>query len=325
MAVGLVLAGCPEPTPTPDGTDTDSDSDGDTDVSTGLPAPTGDPATIELAGACPQESLYGSFKVGNYDGYAAVDGAVADGVVPITILEPMQTTGDCVLKRKNNPFCNPTCDPSETCDFDGQCVPYPTNKDVGQVTVAGLVVDVYMDPREPGMNYFDTSLSNPAFQPGDLIELVAAGGELPGFTLHGVGIEGLAVPEEPLVVNPGDPLVLDWTPLTEAGRGVVNLRLNIDQHGTTPVSVFCEFDDDGEGTVPAEAIDALTEFGVSGYPSAILTRQTVDSADVDEGCVEFHVLSIADAALEVAGYIPCSATDPCPGDLTCDLELGLCE
>ena len=116
-----------------------------------------------------------------------------------------------------------------------------------------------------------------------------------------------------------------WTAPTTAGRGEVRLRLNIDQHGVTPVSLYCSFEDDGSAVVPASVIDGLLAQGVSGFPSVLMSRRTVDRQDVGDGCMEFIVQSPREAAVDVEGFIPCDSPDDCPTGMTCVMEVGLCE
>src|SRR5262245_23323940 len=88
--------------------DSDSDADADSDSDTDpfdVPDPVGDPATVELGGECPLETKYGSFAVQVLDIYSTVSGAIADGVVPITVLEEVGTGDSCKLLRRNNAFC----------------------------------------------------------------------------------------------------------------------------------------------------------------------------------------------------------------------------
>jgi hypothetical protein len=102
-------------------TDSDADADSDADTDTGpqieCEAPTGDAATIPLAGACPLDTKLGpGFTVSILDEqqYSTVNGYVLDGVIPVTVLELVQEEGNCRLLRRNNPFCDPVCGPSET-------------------------------------------------------------------------------------------------------------------------------------------------------------------------------------------------------------------
>lgn len=306
---------------TPDGDDTQDTTD--TQVSTGLQPPEGDAATVELAGECPMAIHVGAFAVSDFEVYTIVDGAVADSIVPVTELTLVAQEGDCQLLKKENPFCDGGCQPDEACNLDGDCVPYPTALDLGTVTVAGLVEDVIMEPVQPGSRYFETGLPHPGFAAGDLIQLRTDGGAYGAFDLHGVGVAPLVHDGEVLVLDDGADLVVNWTPAD--GRQSVHLTLSIDQHGASPTSLVCDFDDDGQGVVSAGLVDQLINAGVTGFPSAALSRQTVDQATNDVGCIDLVTQSRRNPDVRVAGFTPCTSDDDCPEGLTCNLAIEICE
>jgi hypothetical protein len=342
LALGLLAcSGDDEPTDTDTTTDgtTDTVDTDDTEIPTGetgtsftVPDPVGDPATVELSGECGLADDHGGFYVeilySDLLNYSSVSGTVADGVVPITILEEVGVEGGCRLMRRNNPFCDPPCGAGTTCDFDGSCIPYPDNQDLGTVTVGGMDVPVVMVHVPPSFNYFETELPHPVFQPGQLIELRTwdslHGGD---FTLHGVGVEPLDLGGvDTWIIYDGLDLPITWTPPTApVVRSHVHLRLNIDQHGNTPVQMFCEFEDDGAASVPASLITQLVNFGVTGFPNATLTRRTVDSTTVEGGCVDFQIRSPVEPSVRVDGFIPCNGDFDCPEGQTCHPVDFICE
>ncbi len=300
---------------TPDTDDTD-----DTDPPTGVVVPdvTGDPATVPLTGTCDQETAYGEFVVEAVDLFSIVDGQMRNAVVPIEILEEMATDGDCRLMRRNIPNCNPACGAGETCDWDGSCVPFPAGQDIGIVTFGGLQQDLVIEPVVPGFSYFALSLPNPVYLPGDLIELRTFGSQYgDDIELHGVGVDlmDLGGADQWVLVD-GEDLEITWA--AAAGRAEVHMQLNIDQHGQTPVQLFCEFEDDGTGTVPDSLIDQLINFGVSGFPNATLSRRTVDSTPMGDGCMQLRVSSPVTPDVRVDGFIPCLSDMDCPNGQTCD-------
>lgn len=326
----LLLLGCaPEPSPDadpPPDTDPPAVDDTDTDDEPTVPDPEGDPATIELAGECALEERLGGFLVALYDGYSIVDGSVADAVLPVSVLEEVGASGTCRLLKRNNPHCDPPCEPGQTCDFDGTCIPYPANQDLGTVTVGGLAKPVVMQPLGAGRNYFDTKLPHPAFEPGALVELRTGGGAFEPVILHGVGVEPLELVDEAWVLVDGEPLAFRWVPPGhEPARGHVHLRLNVDQHGLTPIQLFCEFPDDGEAVVPADLVSQLIHSGVTGFPNATVTRRTVDRDAIGPGCVDFVVASPTTPSVRVDGYTPCLKDADCPQGKTCNLALQICE
>jgi hypothetical protein len=318
----LILAACPDPD-----MDSDTDPGTDTDVDSGttepLDPPEGDAATVELSGDCALAEHYGAFTISDFETYTIVDGAVANAVVPVTITPEVSAEGDCRLLVRENPFCEGGCAQDETCDFDGTCLPYPAAQDLGQVTVAGLIEDVRMDPVQPGFRYFNTSLPHPAFADGDLLQLRADGGDFGAFDLHGIGVAPLVVSASDWVITAGEDMPVTWTPA--AGRAQVQLAMRMDQHGSSPATVFCDFDDDGDGTIPAHIVDDLIAAGVTGFPNGSLTRRTVDKAYAGGGCVDLITQSRRSPSVRVAGFTPCNRQEDCPDGLTCDTINQICE
>lgn len=303
--------------------------DGAADTGTsdaGVPDPVGDPSTVALDGDCPLSERLGGFVVESNPTFGAVDGSVLDGVVPVTVLTEVAVEGDCRLLRRENPRCEPGCDPDETCDFDGTCIAYPTGIALGTVTVGGLAEDVIMEPSAPANTYYDTTLPTPAFEAGALVELRTEGGALEPVALHGVGFEPVELGEATWPLVAGSPFAATWSPPTAAvHRATVRLTVNVDQHGTTPAFLVCDFADDGAGEVPAALVDAFLGAGVSGYPNGSLERRTVDRADVTGGCVDFEVRWVAlPAEVTVDGHTPCDDPGDCPPGHPCDLETETC-
>ena len=348
--LALPLAGCPAEDPPvddtttttgpdstgPGGTDTGStgSSSGSTttaDTTTGSstsdgPLDTTDTETGEpfmLDGPCELADKVGRFNLQREELYTSFNGAVADGVVPVSVLENVGEEGGCRLLRRNNPFCDPACTPSETCDFDGTCIPYPLNHDVGIVTVEGLVQPVMVEPIVPTYEYFDTDLEHPAWEPAAEIALEAAGGDYEAFTLHGNGVEMIEAAGEALVLDPEQSLTVEWVP--GDGPGTIRVELNIDQHGLTPVELWCTSEDTGSLVVPAEFIAEFVQFGVTGYPSVTYYRETVDSVQITPGCVEFGVRARRTGMLTVVGHTPCSVPEDCPEGLECNMAIQTCE
>ncbi len=321
----LLLVACNHSTTTPADSGTDSGTDtADTDECV-VPVPTGDPATVPLNGECPLETKWGEFVVANFDFYSIVDGSVSAGVVPVTILENVGENVECKLLKRNNPFCPDACEADETCDFDGNCIPFPEGQDLGKVTVGGLLQEVLMEAVIPGFTYFDTNLPFPAFDPGELIELRTTGGNFEPIELHGVGVEDLVLTEPEWVLFENEDLVFNWTPpTTNPVRSKIHIQLNIDQHGLTPIQLFCEFDDDGQAALPQALVTSLITSGVTGFPNATVTRRTMDSTTIGGGCLEFTVKSPVQPDIRVDGYISCSNDDQCPPGQTCN-DVQICE
>jgi hypothetical protein len=295
---------------------------------TAVPPPSGDPATVALAGPCAMPDRFGTFQVEVLDYYSQALGSAADGVLPITQLTPVGTAGDCELLRRNNPFCDPACDPGTVCDVGNVCVAEPVNQDLGTVTIGGLEQDLILQPVPPGNTYFATMLPHPVFLPDTLIELQTHGTTYGAdVTLHGVGTDPITVApaDRDLVMIRDAPMPLVWNPpASSLGRSTVRVELSVDQHGLTPVSLVCDVPDTGSAEIDASLVTQLMDLGVTGFPSATYTRHTVDSAPLGDGCVELEIDSQVIPTLAVQGYIPCDDQGDCPTGTTCDLLVGLC-
>ncbi len=309
----LCLAGCltAEPDDTADTVDTSD--------------PEGDPDTIPLAGACTLDRRWGGFKVEANVDYSAVDGAISNGVVPVAVLKEALAEGDCKLMKRENPFCDPTCGPTETCDFNGECLPFPENQDVGTVTIKGLSGPVAMEPAVPGNKYFYTDLANPAFEAGKLVQIKTEGGAYAPLTMHGVGVIPLSPGSTEWLVTEGTPVHLTWDVPPAAVRSEVYVSVNVDQHGLTPLTLQCNFADNGAAEIPASVMDALLSGGVTGYPSGKMQRRTVDHVVLGEGCADFMVDYSLIAKVSVSGHTPCSTPADCPDGQECNLALQTCE
>jgi len=295
---------------------------------TTVPTITGSTATVDLGGECPLADRYGGFEIAIFELFSTVSGSVADGVVPITVHEQVGADATCRLMRRNLTFCDPACQPDETCDFDGNCIPFPLNQDIGTVTIGGLEQDLILNPIQPGNTYFETSLPHPVFLPDQLVELQTHNSTVfDDVTLHGIGVEELTSDDENLVLSDESDLLLTWNPpVNGSARSNIHVRVNIDQHGSTPTQLFCEFPDTGSGAVPASLIAQLMSFGVTGFPNATVTRRTVDSTTVGAGCVEMIVKSQFEPSVAVEGFIPCNTDQDCPDGLACTPPpVGLCE
>jgi hypothetical protein len=306
---------------TPD--DDDDDATPDDDDATADDDDDATPPTFR--GSCALDVKVGAFLIQHEPEYTVISGEVRDGVVPSAVLENVLEEDDCRLLMRNNPFCDPPCQPDETCDLDGDCIPYPINLDVGTVTITGLNKEVTMEPPGGGLPamYYDTQMPHPGFDPGADIRLSASGNEIDGFELYGEGFAPLEIVEEPWIVRPGEPMEVHWTAAT--GEQVrILLRFNIDQHGTTPVEVWCDVEDTGSFSTPSSVMDALIGYGVTGFPTGNIYRRSVDSVDVETGCVELEVSSHLTGDLQVEGHIPCDSPDDCPKGMECDFMSGTC-
>ena len=289
------------------------------------PDPDSQGGELALRGACEADERLGGFVVEEYETYSIVEGKAANGIVPVTVPEEVHEESGCRLLKRRQLFCNPSCGATETCDEGNSCIPSPLNQDLGTVTVGGLNAAVVMELIPPTNIYFDSQLPHPAYDPLAVISLRSTDGYYGVLELNGIGVHRLEIPDEIWVVEPGEPLSLAWTSPPAEVRSRILFSLNIDQHGNTPLTMYCDFADTGTATVPASVIDALLSYPTSGWPAAHLRRRTADRVEVTGGCVDFIVSSPKTGDVRVAGHTPCDATTPCPPGLTCNIPIGTCE
>jgi hypothetical protein len=275
---------------------------------------------MELRGPCTEEDRWGLFLVEAQSMYSLVDGKVADGVVPAAVPELVRAEGECKLLKRRNLFCNPPCEAGQTCDLDGACIAFPMQQNVGTVSITGLEKPITMEPLPPSNAYFDTDVPHPLFVPGAEVRLTTTERDL---GLSGFGFELLEA-DAMWTVEPSAALTLAWTPPPAPSHTQIDFRLNIDQHGNSPLSLACTFDDDGAAEIPAALIGALFDAGVSGFPNGALVRSTTDSTAMGAGCVEMRISSPVRATVAVRGHTPCNSSAQCPMGQRCDLPTNTC-
>ena len=275
--------------------------------------------TPTLGGACLPSEEVGEFNVEHTLDYSSVSGRIRDGVVPGEVPQLDNEAGGCKLWHQINPVCDPSCPSGETCDYDGTCIPYPETKDVGSVTILGLTKDVTIEPP----TYFDTEMPDPPFTPGQGIKLDTTGVDYPAFTLYGSGVTPIEVTGDKWVITEHEDLDLFWVSANDP-HAYREISINIDQHGVSPITMVCKFEDTGSATVPAVLIDEFIANGTTGYSTVHVYRKTSDSIQLDHGCVDLEVYSRITGDLEVEGHIPCTGPNDCPEGMTCDLQTQTC-
>ena len=297
----------------------------DTEVSPDDTADQVDPDTVPLEGTCDLADDYGGFVVEVYEDLSNVQGSVSDGVVPESVLENTLEDNGCVLWRQNIAYCDGGCDAGEVCDFEGNCLPYPSNQDLGVVSIGGLSAEVAMEPVVPGYTYFDTSLAHPAFGGGELVTLRMPEGTYGPATLHGVGVEPLGGLADEWFVEEGIDTVITWDPPTASVvRSEILVKVRIDLHGSTPLTLACVWEDTGTGTIPGEVMEAMVAGGVTGFPQGFIWRRTADRTTVGDGCMDLVVSSPREVDVDVANFTPCLTDEDCPEGQECDVEFQIC-
>jgi hypothetical protein len=280
---------------------------------------------------CDEAKRFGGFEVSLKNG--AVQGQVLSGVVPSYVPEVLGTQGECRLLQGKNLFCDPACGSSEACGEDGTCSPIPLGQDVGTVKVSGArtstgETEIVLMPTASHFYSTRATLAEPPFDARAPLTLSATGSAfVPAFSLRGEGLEALAVPSDPIVVQAGTPLALRWTAPAGATAAKVEINVQFNLHGSsTAAYIDCDVADDGSFDVPKELIDDLLGRELSGFPTVVVTRKTADSLAVGTGCLDFSVTSQVSRALEVPGITSCNVDEDCPEpDQTCVHPQLVCE
>lgn len=281
--------------------------------------------SITLAGACDQEELLGTILLEALDDFSLLDAKVSNAVLPSSVREEEMSMNGCRLMRKRFPFCDPACAANQACTFAGECIAYPAQQDLGDVCVAGLADPVVMTAEAPDFGYFNTQLENPAFIGGERLEVHTTVGAYPAFDLEGIGVTKMQSDALWTIVQ-GDDLAVTWSTSDKDVNAMIELNINIDQHGSSPLLLECDFPDTGEASIPSDLLKALLTSGVSGFPVGKISRHTSDSVEVSDGCIEFVVRSPQTVDVRVDGHVPCTGVgDECPKGTTCNVPMQTCE
>lgn len=319
VATALVACGDSGPTESSDSSDS-GDSISDPDTNDSDLAESGE--VSEVYSPCPATERVGGFAVVLGDGYSAVEGRVASGVVPANVREVSASEGACRLLEGRRLSCSPACGAGETCGFDGVCIVYPTSASVGVVSVSGLTATLAMSPTSIG-SYTNgaTQLPHPALTEGALATVSAPGEILPGFALTSRGIAALETPQDEVALARGRELEVTWTPGGE-NSARVRLVLDLAHHGGIAASLECDgLDDDGRFAVPATLVTRLMDIGLAGFPTLSVTRRTASSTAIAPGCVDFVVSSEVVLPVVIDGLVSCVEDEECPGGQTCQFDL----
>ena len=233
--------------------------------------------------------------------------------------------GGCKLMRKRFPFCDPSCQSNEACTFSGECIAFPVRQDLGDVCVAGLSESYVLTADSPGFHYFNTQISHPAFAGGERVELRSSGGRYGDIDLHGVGVSKMVASESQWNIVEDQDMSVSWATSNSNAHSSVKLAINIDQHGSSPLLLECEFPDSGNATIPSALLKALLNSGISGFPVGKIERRSADSVAVEDGCIEFVVRSPQSVDVRVSGHTPCTGQGQCPSGQTCNIPMETCE
>ena len=257
---------------------------------------------------------------------AQLSGKVKDSVAPSDVISLLAQEGACRIEAVPNLTCGTMCANGTVCAGNNSCVPAPLAVSVGKINVTGLGSAVSIDDKTTAYYTAIAKTSFPPYVAGNSVGLTSTGGVYAPLSLAVRGIAPLQVPDQALMVAQDQPLTVTWTAAPEtAGAGNISITMDIAHHGGGVAQLKCDWPDTGSGTVPATLITQLLAQGTAGFPIITFVRESVDSATVAAGCVDFKVLSSVEKMLMVQGVTSCSdsAVPPllCPAGQTCGTDM----
>lgn len=302
----------------------------------GSPSGSGD-AAAPMGVADGSTPLAGSFVIqlvaatATAPAYTQIIGRVQQGETPeATLWDVALADGDCRVVTPRTPFCPSPCGATGVCTASGTCQPYPAARDAGTMRLTGLRTTTGPAPIELALvahNYQPparVTLAFPPFAEGDALRLESTGtATVPPFALEARGLAPLAVTSTALEVATRSPLTLRWTPPGSSADGAarVTVKLDISHHGGTRGMITCDTADDGELTIAASLVTRLVSLGVAGFPSIVVTRESVTSAALAAGRVRLVISSATEQYVTVPGVRSCTDDADCMGMGTCRPDL----
>jgi hypothetical protein len=262
-------------------------------------------------------------------GHIAVSGKVYDGLpTPTLIWQEASTVGACALLKPKAPYCEGGCASGFTCVDDDVCQRSPSPRDVGAVTLSGVKTTSGATTAKLtsilGSYGPDTGVSfdYPGFAEGDGIELAAAGASpIAAFTITAKGVAPLALTGTSYKLDRAQKLALAWTAAGDDAGTRIKVRLDISHHGGARGLITCDAPDTGSLDVDAALVAGLLDLGVAGYPTIVVTRENVGTADIGAGRVALNVYSDVEQAVEIDGLTSCTSDSDCGAGKTCQTDL----
>ena len=253
-----------------------------------------------------------------------IAGRVLNKVKSNEILQEVSRSGDCRLLVGQTLSClNPTCAFPKQCVGTNQCADPPASQDAGTATITGLAIPVSMT--FTSSQYYvalPTTTAYPPYDMGGGVDLRLSGAAVPALSLSVRGIVPLDVPTTFPEIEPDKPFHVTWTAPAPAGAGRILLILDIAHHGGISAQIECDLADTGSVSIPASLMTALIDRGTAGFPSMSLTRRSLDSISMTDGCVDFAVASSVERFVNVEGVVSCDDQSlPCPAGKTCGADL----
>lgn len=284
------------------------------------------------------EEIVGTFQVQAIEdekddttGITKVVGSIGDGPIPSNVVWTVaKQEGDCKLETPMAPFCAEGCG-SDVCVAADTCQAYPTNHSVGEVVLSGVnlagggatvtlkeIAKTYQPPA-------GTTFAYPPFAASDDIKVQAAGGDFAAFDLSTKGVDPLHVTTTDFAIDSGKAFELAWDAAKDPKASQVYVKLDISHHGGIRGMIECTTDDTGSLTISAAMMTELIGLGVAGYPSVVLMRQSIDTAQIAPGRVRLEVSSRAERYVSIAGVESCTTDEDCPEGKTCRTTDSTCQ
>lgn len=248
-------------------------------------------------------------------------GKIYDGPQPINTLWEEQLSAGCLkVVTPKLPFCANPCGSGAACVADDSCQAYPSAIHAGVLQVSGLKTNKGTAPFSisPLNNLYQAvGLAYPPFNEGDTVDISAAGSEFsPPFVLKALG----PAPLKPLIDTvltyaDGKPIDLEWEAPAKDIHSTMDVVIDLTFHGGTKAKIEGRCDDNGKLTIPANLLDKLKTYGMSGYPRLNMTRITKGS-DANAK-TELNLESTVSLALEIPGLISCNKPEDCPDNREC--------
>lgn len=214
---------------------------------------------------------------GGASSFGSVQASFRDAAIPFVHTE-VARDGACRLLVWDSPGCGDTCWDG-LCDSTGACLPYPEQRSVGALTIAGLRAPRTLQPDD--LDGYYGFVEGELFDPGAEIRVTAAGDELPGFELAvtapsagNPAVDGASAPEFPPFAA-GEGYTFTWTPVDPTAR--VRLRMASDAgHGLPSAAMIeCDGPDTGELYVAPALLDEFIDganWSCGECPTQILMR-----------------------------------------------------
>lgn len=264
-------------------------------------------------------------------GMTKVVGQVGDGPIPANVVwTVIKKEGGCSLSTPSAPFCEAGCG-ADVCVADDKCQAYPTGHTVGEVTLKGVkLADGGSDLtlREIAKAYqppAGTALAFPPFAVGDALTLHATGGDYAAFDLAAAGVDPLSLTSTDYELDEGKAFELKWDGPSDPKSAKIFVKVDISHHGGAKGKVECTVDDTGSLSISAAMITDLIGLGVAGYPSVIVSRQSIGTAKIAPGVVRLEVSARTEQYLTVKGYTSCTVDEDCPDGTTCRTTDATCQ